>query len=64
MSLNRKILEVLGDKKLTVDEIYEQLKNDHEKYEINSRMAVLVKQGKALKEYTAPNPKPFYTAVK
>tara|TARA_R100000773_G_C4220176_1_gene118801 strand:- start:1573 stop:1767 length:195 start_codon:yes stop_codon:yes gene_type:complete len=64
MTLSRKILKVLGEKSLTVDEIHNELKDDHEKYEINSRMAVLVKQGKARKDYTAPNPKPFYTAIK
>tara|TARA_R100001086_G_scaffold249966_1_gene192108 strand:- start:4184 stop:4378 length:195 start_codon:yes stop_codon:yes gene_type:complete len=64
MSLNAKILQVLGDERLTVDEIYSFLKDDHEKYEINSRMAVLVRQKKVGKEYSPTQPKPFYFAFK
>jgi hypothetical protein len=64
MSLSTKILQVLGDEKLTVEEIHNELKDDHEKYEINSRMAVLVKQKKVGKEYSPTQPKPFYFALK
>lgn len=60
MSLNKKISKVLGDKHLTVDEIHEQLKKDHEKYEINSRLAVMVKREQVGKEYSPTHPKPFY----